>query len=147
MKLISHRGNIEGKEQVNENHPYYIKRAMDHGYDVEIDVWFDNGWYLGHDKPEYEVDLDFLSNSRFWIHCKNLKALAYLQNTKLNYFWHDTDSYTLTSHGWIWAYPKSPTVAGCQSIAVLPEIDNMDINLFSGICSDYIINYDKTRTL
>ena len=47
MKLISHRGNIEGKENTNENHPHYIKRAMDHGYDVEIDVWFDNGWYLG----------------------------------------------------------------------------------------------------
>tara|TARA_A100001015_G_C14425126_1_gene494411 strand:+ start:99 stop:539 length:441 start_codon:yes stop_codon:yes gene_type:complete len=145
MRLISHRGNFEGKDPYNENHPYYIKRAIDHGFDVEIDVRFDNGWWLGHEKNQHKVDLEFLSNPRFWIHCKNIKALVYLQNTKFNYFWHDADSYTLTSHGWIWAYPNNLTVAGSQSIAVLPEIHNTDINLFSGICSDVINNYIKEK--
>ena len=23
----------------------------------------------------------------------------------LNYFWHQTDDFTLTSHGYIWTYP------------------------------------------
>ena len=141
MKLISHRGNIEGKEQVNENHPYYIKRAMDHGYDVEIDVWFDNGWYLGHDKPEYEVDLDFLSNSRFWIHCKNLNCLKYLYNTELNYFWHQEDDFTLTSKGFIWTYPKK--MLYYNSICVLPELGYTgNLNTCYAICSDYIKDYE-----
>lgn len=141
MRLISHRGNFEGKEPINENHPYYIQRAIDHGFDVEIDVRYDNGWWLGHEENQYQVDLEYLSNPRFWIHCKNLKALVYLQNTRLNYFWHNVDSYTLTSHGWIWAYPNNPTIAGAQSICVLPEINNTETNLFSGICSDVINNY------
>lgn len=143
MKLISHRGNTQGKEPLLENHKYHIDKALNLGYDVEIDVWFDNGWWLGHDEPQNKTDIQYLSNSRFWIHCKNLKALSYLQNTKLNYFWHDTDSYTLTSQGWIWAYPGNPIVAGTQSIAVLPEIYNTEVNLFSGICSDVIVDYDK----
>ena len=40
MKLISHRGNFKGKEPLNENHPDYIRKAIDHGFEVEIDVWF-----------------------------------------------------------------------------------------------------------
>ena len=142
MILISHRGNTSGIEHDNENNPKYINAALKQGYDVEIDVWFDNGWWLGHDAPKYETDIEYLTDSRLWIHCKNLKALAYMQNTKLNYFWHDKDLYTLTSHGWIWAYPGSPIVAGTQSIAVLPEIFNLKIDLFSGICSDNIKDYD-----
>lgn len=145
MKLISHRGNIEGKEPANENHPYYIQKAINHGFDVEIDVRYDNGWWLGHENPQYQIDLDYLSNPHFWIHCKNLKALVYLQNTKYNYFWHNVDSYTLTSHGWIWAYPNNPIIAGSHSIAVLPEIHNTETNLFTGICSDVINNYVKEK--
>ena len=147
MKLISHRGNIHGKEPLQENHPWHIKKALNKGYDVEIDVWFDNGWWLGHDNPQHKISIDYLNDSRFWIHCKNLKALAYLQNTRLNYFWHDTDQYTLTSNGWIWSYPGSPIIAGTQSIAVLPEIYNTDTNLFTGICSDVIDNYAKASTI
>ena len=29
------------------------------GYDVEIDVWLtEEGWFLGHDKPQYEIEID-----------------------------------------------------------------------------------------
>jgi len=57
MILISHRGNINGVEG-KENHPDYIDRAIEKGYDVEIDVRQDNrpGFYLGHDKMEHHVD-------------------------------------------------------------------------------------------
>lgn len=141
MILISHRGNTDGKRRELENSPTYIKRALHHGYDVEIDVWYLDGWWLGHDEPQYKVDMNFLEDSRFWIHCKNLQALTYLQPTKLNYFWHEEDRYTLTSHGYIWAYPNQMAIAGGNTIAVMPEIDNTDINLFSGICSDNIVKY------
>ena len=58
MKLISHRGNINGKHEKFENFPSYIDTAIDQGYDVEIDLWKDSdGFYLGHDEPTYPVDL------------------------------------------------------------------------------------------
>ena len=60
MKIISHRGNLHGKEVDNENNPEYIKKAL-RKFEVEVDVWFiDDSWFLGHDRPQYPVDLDFL---------------------------------------------------------------------------------------
>ena len=38
MILISHRGNINGRDEDRENHPEYIQEALDRGYDVEIDL-------------------------------------------------------------------------------------------------------------
>jgi hypothetical protein len=55
MILISHRGNISGPNPEQENHPDYIWAAIQAGYDVEVDVWFENGKFmLGHDEPQYE---------------------------------------------------------------------------------------------
>ena len=92
MKLIAHRGNINGPNAKEENHPDYINKTIKLGYDVEIDVWLtDNNWYLGHDNPIYKIKYDFLLNSRFWIHAKNGEAFnVLLENKKLNVFWHTT---------------------------------------------------------
>ena len=40
MILISHRGNIEGKQPKLENKPEYISKALELGYNVEIDIWY-----------------------------------------------------------------------------------------------------------
>jgi hypothetical protein len=56
-----------------------------------------------------------------------------------NYFWHEEDTMTLTSHGYMWVYPGKQPIVG--SIAVLPEIYNDDLHDCIGICSDYIKNY------
>ena len=42
MKLIAHRGNVNGPNPDKENHTDYINEAIILGYDVEIDVWFVN---------------------------------------------------------------------------------------------------------
>ena len=61
MILISHRGNLDGKNESEENNPIYIEEALNAGYEVEIDVWYDGEQlYLGHDNPEYEIELEFL---------------------------------------------------------------------------------------
>ena len=39
MRLISHRGNLNGTSSY-ENHPEHIHKALLKGFDVEIDVWF-----------------------------------------------------------------------------------------------------------
>ena len=65
MILISHRGNLNGKDIENENNPLYIDRALGKGYDVEIDVWYNGGiWYLGHDEPTYPIKLEYLKNNK-----------------------------------------------------------------------------------
>lgn len=146
MKLISHRGNINGKIESLENSPDYIDKAILKGYDVEIDVWYNNIFWLGHDNPQYKIEIDWLLNrqSKLWIHCKNYEAIIFLNdyNHNLNYFWHDIDNITLTSKKYIWAYPGKQPIK--NSIAVLPEIYNDDITQCIGICSDYIEKY-KTK--
>jgi glycerophosphoryl diester phosphodiesterase len=58
MKLIAHRGNINGPNPLRENSIDYIEEAISEGFDVEIDLRVeDNQCYLGHDDPQYFVKL------------------------------------------------------------------------------------------
>jgi hypothetical protein len=140
--LISHRGNINGPDPKKENSIDYILKAIDLGYDVEVDVWFiNNSFYLGHDKPQYKINYDFLINDKFWCHAKNIDALIKMSNYPIHYFWHDKDDFTLTSKNYIWAYPSKNI--NKNTIIVLPEIYNINIFEYKGICSDYIIKYAK----
>ena len=144
MVLIAHRGNTDGRFESYENEPNYIDKALKKGYDVEIDIWVIEGnFYLGHDKPQYGITLEWLDKRKneLWIHCKNIEVMEWFNSLfgTYNYFWHQEDTLTLTSKGYIWAYPgKQPIKA---SIAVMPEIYNDDISQCLGICSDYIQNY------
>lgn len=140
MILISHRGNIDGPNEVRENSPYYIMEALTMGFDVEIDVWFVDGeFWLGHDSPQYKTDYKFLMNERFWCHAKNLDALMEMKKYAIHYFWHETDTVTLTSKNYIWAYPGKQPIKG--SIACMPELENDLVIECKGICSDYIKLY------
>jgi hypothetical protein len=138
MKLIAHRGNLDGPSE-EENKPSLIENVISLGYDCEIDVrYIDQKLYLGHDNPDYEIDLQFLLlySKNLWIHCKNVEALDYLLSFDLNLFWHQEDNYTLTSKGYIWCYPGMNTTT--RSIIVMPEWNNFTITEAYGICSDYI---------
>lgn len=143
MILISHRGNINGRIIEAENDPLYIDDAIRLGYNVEIDIWFINGeFFLGHDEPQYKTDIGWIDDRshKLWVHCKNIEALSFLNkhNYDINYFWHETDTATLTSKKYIWAYPGRQPIK--NSIAVMPELNNDDISKCIGICSDYINN-------
>jgi len=150
MRLISHRGNVDGKYPQYENLPEYVDKALDLGYDVEVDLWIDNdGFYLGHDEPTYPIDLKWLTDRylHLWIHCKDLKTLSEMRELQLemhvdlNYFFHKTDDSTITSKGDLWVYPGKQLVK--HSIAVMPEYYKDDISQAIGVCSDYIKNYKK----
>lgn len=139
--LISHRGNINGRNPDLENHPDYIQKALDLGYHVEVDVWYVNDkWYLGHDEPQYEINQNFLKNGSIWCHAKNLEALNNMVYKSFIHFWHQNDDYTITSNAYIWTYPNKQLLENC--IAVLPELyPDWDISKAIGICSDYIEKY------
>ena len=144
MILIAPRGLLEGPDKSIENKPEQILKAIDAGFDVEIDLWVVNSEiWLGHDAPQYLVPASFIERHSLylWIHAKNLAALRWLLDTKCRYFWHENDQFTLTSNQKIWSFPTSELTA--HSIQLLPELadqalDNVNINCY-GVCSDYVV--------
>ena len=146
MILIAHRGNTNGRFESYENEPNYIDKAISEGFDVEIDVWVkDNDIFLGHDIGQYGVNFKWFRDriTNLWIHCKNVEAVEFFSKHEYdyNYFWHQKDTLTLTSHKYVWVYPGKQPIK--NSIAVMPELNNDDISNCIGICSDYIKNYKK----
>ena len=140
MYLISHRGNLNGVESENENNPNYLKIAIDKGFNVEVDVRFEEEkFYLGHDFSQYEVNKDFLLNENIWCHAKTHSALLALDKIKAHYFWHQDDDYTITSKGFFWTFPGKELLK--KSICVLPEKANYKKIDCLGICSDFIERY------
>lgn len=146
MKIIAHRANLTGPELDTENSPRQIEKCIGLGFDVEIDLRIvGQQYFLGHDEPQYLVTLDWLREHKdyLWVHCKNLDALDKMQQlNEFNFFWHQNDDYTLTSHGFIWAYPGKPLTK--NSVCVLPEwenkdFDKRDFNCY-GICTDYVLS-------
>lgn len=143
MKIIAHRGNLYGREKTLENSQNQILSAIEMGFDVEIDIWFDGeDLFLGHDYPQYIVKRDWLEkySSVLWIHCKDLGSLELFNDSstsKFNYFWHQADSYTLTSRGFIWVYPdmKCPkgSIKVVQGNFLLADL----IPGLYGVCTDY----------
>jgi hypothetical protein len=153
MRLIAHRGNINGVIKEHENTPDQIMMCIESfGFDVEIDVWDINGnLFLGHDAPTIKIEHDFLYrySAYLWVHCKNIEAINSISGN-INKFFHDTDDCTLTSRGFVWTYPGKSIFK--NSICVKPEICAYpieDLTNCAGICSDVIIKYQdllKQRT-
>jgi hypothetical protein len=149
MRLIAHRGLVDGPDAELENTPSAITACLLRGLDVEIDVWYHQSqWRLGHDAPTHPVTDEFVTQPNLWIHAKNFeacKALSQLFVTypHLNFFWHENDTRVLTSqaHWWtthVYALP-------CNSVAVMPEwsvpvselTKCLDWRIF-GICTDWV---------
>ena len=139
-KLISHRGNIHGRQPSDENHPDYLQSAINKGYDVECDVWVDNknAIFLGHDKPSHKISENFLKSDKVWCHAKNFKALSQLLKIGSHVFWHEEDRYTLTSKGYCWCYPEVEFSA--NSVIVQLHFKNLIVKPF-GVCSDEVSTY------
>lgn len=149
MKLISHRGNVDGIQREYENNPSYIENAINLGFDCEIDIRVhDNKLFLGHDEPQYKLDIDWLEkyHNKLWLHCKDITVIEKFneldsRGSHLHYFWHEHDTLTITSRGFIWVYPGKQPIK--NSIAVLPELNNDDVSNCYGVCSDFIFRYKK----
>jgi|7_EtaG_2_1085326.scaffolds.fasta_scaffold107075_2 hypothetical protein len=120
MIKIAHRGNTKGKTD-RENSPTYIQESLQLGFDVEVDAWYveeSDSYFLGHDAPQFQVDLDFLMAEGLWVHCKHLKCFqSLLKVPEINCFMHDEESWkngtpAVTSHQYLWSYPEVYTFDG-----------------------------------
>lgn len=138
--IISHRGNLNGPNKVEENKPNNILDVLKHTkFNVEIDIWkLGNRYYIGHDYPESIFNLEAILeyNNRILFHAKNLQALEELTIRKLHVFWHENDDFTLSSYQFIVTYPTKTTTY--MSIIMKPELYTLDsIKSCYAICTDY----------
>jgi hypothetical protein len=142
MIIISHRANLNGSNKNLENNPKQILETL-RIFDVEIDLWCVNDEiFLGHDKPEYKINDDFLKSNKnkLWVHAKNIDCIPYLLNTDINWFWHENDKMTITSKGNIWCYPGTYVKNGIT--VIFNDSKKYDIPDYClGICTDYPTNY------
>lgn len=144
MIKISHRGNINGPVPNKENRPSYIDTALQLGYDVEIDMRYtDNQFWLGHDEPQYKVDLNWLNlrKDKLWIHCKDSNsAIKFLKNNDFKIFCHSNDDFVLTNTNHLWVHNLSFEI---NEYTIIPLINLGDLENYIGnvpyaICSDYV---------
>jgi hypothetical protein len=126
--------------------------CIESGFDCEVDLWIkDDTFLLGHDFGEYLISLKWLRDreNSLWVHCKNGDALTYLNESKgneINFFWHESDKYSLTSNAKIWVFPGHQLFPG--SIAVLPELwlneeRGPELSRCFAVCTDYPEKYKK----
>ena len=153
-QIISHRANIFGPDLSTENRPDIIDSTINKGFNVEIDVRFqDNNFYLGHDDLEYKVNLLWLIERResLLFHCKDLESMHQLSNCayKLKYFGHKKDAFTLINGGLLWVDDLSLRLNNKCIIPLITKKDidkwvkNNNINDIAGICTDFPV-YLKT---
>jgi hypothetical protein len=145
MRLISHRGNLDGPEPDKENRPEFIQAAIDKGYDVEVDVrLIDGKLFLGHDKPDHAICIEWLleRKDRLWVHAKNFQAMDLLIEHGFQIFCHQADRHAVIGNTrYLWSCDLSE--ANERSVIPLISSDEVDGNKgldmrFHGVCSDYI---------
>lgn len=153
MLIISHRGNINGPGKEIENDQDHINTLLKiTPFHIEIDLWCSMqtntiyDYYVGHDKPNEKLKITIENSARVLYHCKNKKCLEKLKENwhgdTMHYFWHETDSYTLTSKNKIIVYPGREILK--DSIVMLPERGNYSIEELkkaSAVCTDYPFKY------
>ena len=151
MKIISHRGNISGPDPKNENLPSYINKALEQGFDAEVDLRkIKDKFFLGHDNPDYQVSLDWLNERKknLWIHTKNFNAFEALLelNNNFSFFYYTFEPLVLVSNGKIWCHQPEKIVN--PKNCVVPFLDkssvfrNKEFNWY-GVCTDYPLIFKK----
>jgi hypothetical protein len=146
MIFISHRGNIDGPIPERENSPDYIDEAIKFGVDVECDVRYDNGFWLGHDERQYKVDESWLlkRSQHLWLHAKDFESLKLLARHRSYYrvFWHQNDNFSLVGMHHIWCHGQTDNLKSECIIPLLSkdEVINCNYSGFGGVCSDYILD-------
>jgi hypothetical protein len=147
MKIISHRGNLKGPIPEKENRPSYIDCALKLGFEVEVDVSFNNdSFWLGHDTPDYKISNKWIEErkDKLWFHCKNIESAHQLKKLPFltNYFCHSHDPYIITSTGHLWVHDLTIELNYNCIIPLLNkrEIEKNTINHVYAICTDYVIN-------
>lgn len=149
--IISHRGNLNGRNVFNENRPAHIIDFIEKYpyFDLELDVripYPEHGTvWLGHDEADYKFSeitdaIDACRNNIFF-HAKDMNAASKLMK-KYNYpgrvdvFFHGRDDMTITKNGLIWLYPNQAIfkmdLDWSKCVVVLPEYNSGWFSTYKG---------------
>lgn len=147
MKIVSHRGNLDGENPKLENHPDQIDLAIRNNFLVEVDLRIVNDrFFLGHDTSDYLIDKQWLLYRKQYliIHSKDLLTSNHLVrlNKELNWFYHTDEDIVLSSWGWIWCYPG---IYLSEGITVLIGDQVKLPSKVLGVCTDYPIKFRSSR--
>jgi hypothetical protein len=136
--IISHLGNIAGRQPEQENSLVYLKAALTAGWHVMAEVTFQNGaFFLPTAKGAVYAPPSFFSGQRVWCRATDPTTLDALCNVGAHCFSGGFGPYVLTSHQFFWTLPDNQLVD--RSIAVYPELGSPDwLNAAepAGICSN-----------
>lgn len=147
--FIAHRGNLNGPDPELENTPEYIRNALDEGFNVEIDIWYDKKeFWLGHDKPFIKLPVELSHIKQLWYHAKDICTYYYLIAARFNnVFFHENDQMAVTNNNFMWIHPnyedeidKFQLSQRGVMIQVLPK--NIK-DMVKGYCSDNIAEIRK----
>jgi hypothetical protein len=137
---------VSGKSEL-ENQPGYLLDTIDQGYDVETDIWFNDEWWLGHDRPVYQIDEKFiiLIKDSAWFHAKNKEALDHLAKLGTNAFMHDQEPYAMTTFGYKWSHNG---LSNPEGIVCMPDLQHEGHLLLDckGVCHYDLVAVKKILT-
>jgi hypothetical protein len=137
-QFIAHRGNLTGRQPAEENRLEYLLHAYNECGAIECDIRTHDGkLYYGHDEPIELVDTNLILQYQWYCHAKDLDSLCTLLAMGAHVFWHQQDTITLTSKGYIWCYPDVYLI---DPMAIWLDFENKfdDMNMVGGfgLCSD-----------
>jgi hypothetical protein len=141
--IISHLGNINGRQPEKENTLPYIQQALKEGWHVCVDVVFRNGGFLlPHENGQHVAPPALLSKQRVWCRAFDPETIDALCNINTHCFLVSRDFISLTSSQFLWTLP--PHALTDRSIAVYPELADADwLANFepAGLCSNEPCRY------
>ncbi len=141
--VISHLGNIEGRQPERENRLAYVQQALKLGWHVCVDVVYKSGGFiLPHDNGFDTVPAALLSKQRVWCRAYTAETLDALCGINAHCFFMTQDFLSLTTAQFIWTMPPHP-LSG-RSIAAFPELTNaawLAEAEPAGLCSNEPLRY------
>jgi len=141
--IISHLGNIDGRQPDRENTLPYVKAALAAGWHVCVDVWYTNGSFvLPSSRGAFPLPPALLSNCRVWARSYDPETIDALCTLKAHCVIATESPITLTSEQFLWTLPPTPLAP--RSIAVFPELATpwwLEQYEPAGLCSNEPVRY------
>jgi hypothetical protein len=141
--IISHLGNIDGRQPDRENTLPYVKEALAAGWHVCVDVWYTNGGFvLPSASGAYHLPPALLSNCRVWSRTYDPETIHALCTIKAHCVIAAESPVLLTSEQFLWTLPPTPLAS--RAIAVFPELATPEwLEQYepAGLCSNEPVRY------
>lgn len=140
MIFISNAGNLKERNEELMNHPDQIKKCLDLGFNVRVDVKFSkDNFYLVNQEDRFPIETKLLEDYRIWCQAKDILTLNALSSSlNINCFYLKKDKFTITSKSFIWNIDKTRIVKNSiyQMIGDDWKTAKSKAIFCYGICSD-----------